>query len=60
MKKLIKEEKYEELRKINVVLDICPTCLEFRGERVYHCKKCDICVKDFYFHSNLFKKCINK
>ena len=37
----------------------CPRCLIKKNRTVQHCNRCDCCVKDFFFHSNLFGICIN-
>ena len=38
----------------------CPRCLIRKKRNVQHCNRCDCCVKDFYFHSNLLGICINR
>ena len=37
----------------------CPRCLIKKSRNVQHCNRCDCCVRDFYFHSNLLGICIN-
>ena len=37
----------------------CPRCLIKKSRNIQHCNRCDCCVKDFYFHSNLLGICIN-
>jgi hypothetical protein len=37
----------------------CPRCLIKKSRNVQHCNRCDCCVKDFYFHSNMLGICIN-
>ena len=49
----------------NNVLDLpgtgedCPRCLIKKNRNIQHCNKCDACVKDYYFHSNLLGICIS-
>ncbi|CAD8134990.1 unnamed protein product [Paramecium octaurelia] len=38
---------------------ICFTCLSYKLPRTYHCSSCNMCVKDYHFHSKFFGKCIN-
>ena len=50
---------------INNILELpatsedCPRCLIKKNKNVQHCNRCDCCVNDFYFHSNLLGICIN-
>jgi hypothetical protein len=50
---------------INNILELpatsedCPRCLIKKNKNVQHCNRCDRCVNDFYFHSNLLGICIN-
>ena len=39
--------------------EICEFCLTRKTPSTHHCLKCDKCVKDYFFHSNLFNKCIH-
>ena len=49
----------------NNILDLpgisedCPRCLIKKRRNIQHCNRCDCCVKNFYFHSNLLGICIN-
>ncbi|CAD8045720.1 unnamed protein product [Paramecium sonneborni] len=38
---------------------ICFTCLSYKLPRTYHCSSCNMCVKDYHFHSKFLGKCIN-
>jgi len=49
----------------NNILDLpgigedCPKCLTKKRRNIQHCNKCDACVLNFHFHSNLLGICIN-
>ena len=40
--------------------EICEFCLTQKEVSTHHCLKCDKCVKNYFFHSNLFNKCIHR
>lgn len=40
--------------------EICEFCLIRKEVSTRHCHKCDKCVKQYFFHSNLFNKCIHR
>ena len=39
--------------------EACARCLVKKTRNIQHCNKCDLCVKNYYFHSNLLGICVN-
>ena len=39
---------------------ICEVCLIRKEVHDNHCDICKVCVKNFFFHSNYFNRCVNK
>ena len=39
--------------------EACARCLVKKTRNIQHCNKCDLCVKNFFFHSNLLGICVN-
>ena len=39
--------------------EICEFCLINKKTTTRHCLKCDKCVQNYYFHSDIFNKCIH-
>ena len=39
--------------------EACARCLMKKTRNIQHCNKCDLCVKNYFFHSNLLGICIN-
>ena len=39
--------------------EACARCLMKKTRNIQHCNKCDLCVRNFYFHSNLLGICVN-
>ena len=37
----------------------CARCLVKKTRNIQHCNKCDLCVKNYFFHSNLLGICVN-
>ena len=39
--------------------EACARCLVKKTRNIQHCNKCDLCVKNYFFHSNLLGICVN-
>ena len=39
--------------------EACARCLIKKTRNIQHCNKCDLCVKNYFFHSNLLGICVN-
>ena len=39
--------------------EACARCLTKKTRNIQHCNKCDLCVRNYFFHSNLLGICIN-
>ena len=39
--------------------EACARCLIKKSRNIQHCNKCDLCVKNYFFHSNLLGICVN-
>ena len=39
--------------------EACALCLTKKTRNIQHCNKCDLCVRNYFFHSNLLGICIN-
>ena len=39
--------------------EACARCLVKKTRNIQHCNKCDLCVRNYYFHSNLLGICVN-
>ena len=40
--------------------NICEICLRIKDKFTYHCMKCNVCVRNYYFHSNIYNLCIHR
>ena len=53
--------KVDEIKKLpKSENEICEFCLIKKQKSTYHCIKCNKCVKEYYFHSNIFNVCIHR
>ncbi len=39
--------------------EACARCLVKKNKNIQHCNKCDLCVRNYFFHSNLLGICVN-
>ncbi|KAL4509273.1 hypothetical protein ABPG72_018204 [Tetrahymena utriculariae] len=40
------------------VVELCSQCNIYKTTKIYHCQDCNSCIKDQFFHSDIFQICI--
>ena len=54
-------KKIEDIKKIPMSEnEICEFCLTKKRKSTFHCIICNKCIKEYYFHSDIFNLCIHR
>eukprot|EP00347_Sterkiella_histriomuscorum_P000327 403376303 len=53
-------DEFETKSKATDFNEVCFICLQYQQGHINHCKKCEVCVQGYQYHSRAFNKCVGR